>query len=152
MALVAVIWSVALLSVVAASFLSAGGISYRLAHNRVETARTEARAEAAVNRAVLALLDPRADKRWRADGTAQDFEFDGAHMRVRIQDELGRIDLNHADGSLLAGLLRSAGLDPEAGIAPSEFKTREAEPWPSAETQSTTGEESASEPLDTPEV
>ena len=35
-------------------------------------------------------------------------------MRVRIQDELGRIDLNHADGSLLAGLLRSAGLDAEA--------------------------------------
>ena len=45
-----------------------------------------------------------------------------------------------------------AGLDPEAGSANSEFKTPEAEPWPPAETQSTTGEESASEPLDTPEV
>lgn len=114
MALVAVIWSVALLSVVAASFLSAGGISYGLAHNQVEAARAEVLAEAAINRAVLALLDPRPDKRWRTDGTAQDFEFDGAHMRVRIQDELGRIDLNHADGSLLAGLFRSAGLDAEA--------------------------------------
>ncbi len=43
-------------------------------------------------------------------------------------------------------------IDPEAGSANSEFKTPEAEPWPPVETQSTTGEESASEPFDTPEV
>jgi hypothetical protein len=42
--------------------------------------------------------------------------------------------------------------EPDAGAAHSEFKTPEAEPWPAAETQSTTGEESASDPFETPEV
>jgi general secretion pathway protein K len=35
-------------------------------------------------------------------------------MRIAIQDELGRIDLNHADRSVLAGLFRSAGLGVDA--------------------------------------
>jgi hypothetical protein len=45
-----------------------------------------------------------------------------------------------------------AELEPEAGFDPSGFRTSEAEPWPAAETQSTTEEESVSEPFDTPEV
>jgi general secretion pathway protein K len=111
MALISVLWGIALLSIVAASFLSAGGVSYRLAHNAVEVARTDAVAEAAVNRAVLALLDPQIDRRWRTDGVAQAFNFDGTSLRISIQDELGRIDLNHADALLLIGLFKSAGLD-----------------------------------------
>jgi general secretion pathway protein K len=111
MALISVLWGIALLSIVAASFLSAGGVSYRLAHNAVEIARTDAVADAAVNRAVLALLDPQLDRRWRTDGVAQAFNFDGTSLKISIQDELGRIDLNHADASLLIGLFKSAGLD-----------------------------------------
>src|SRR6266849_2552589 len=101
MALLSVLWGIALLSVVAASFLSTGNVSYRLAHNAVEIVRTDAVVDAAINRAVLALLDPRPDKRWRVDGVAQLVNFDGASMRISIQDELGRIDLNAAEGSLL---------------------------------------------------
>ena len=59
----------------------------------------------------MALLDPRPDKQWRVDGINQSFDFNGVPVRLAIQDELGRIDLNYADGSLLAGLFRSAGLD-----------------------------------------
>ena len=114
MALISVLWGIALLSIVAVSFLSAGGVSYRLAHNAVEIARTDAVAEAAVNRAVLALLDPQLDRRWRTDGVARAFDFDGASSRISIQDELGRIDLNHADASLLIGLFKSAGLDAQS--------------------------------------
>ena len=111
MSLLSVLWGVALLSIVAVSFLSASGVSYRLAHNAVEIARTDAVAEAALNRAVLALLDLQLDRRWRTDGVAHAFNFDGTSLRISIQDELGRIDLNHADGSLLIGLFKSAGLD-----------------------------------------
>src|SRR5262249_37246389 len=67
-----------------------------------------------VGRAVLALLDPRAEKRWRIDGVGQSVELGGKTVKIAIQDELGRIDLNHADGPLLSGLFRSAGLDRQA--------------------------------------
>lgn len=111
MALVQVLWGLALISVIAASLLSTANLSYRLVGNALDIARDEATFEAAVNRAVLALLDPRADRRWRVDGVFHHFNFDGAAIKVSIQDELGRIDLNHADGPLLVSLFQSAGLD-----------------------------------------
>jgi general secretion pathway protein K len=117
MALVSVLWGVALLSVIATSLLAAGNVSYRLARNGVELSQNDATADAGINRAILALLDPRPDKRWRVDGATQSFAFNGIPMSLAIQDELGRIDLNYADGSLLAALFRSAGL--EAGPASS---------------------------------
>ena len=48
-------------------------------------------------------------------------------------------------------MFEPAGLDTDAGVGPSEFRTPKVEPWPTAENQSTT-EESVSEPFDTPEV
>ena len=86
-------------------------MSYGLTRNDLEHARVNATVEAAVNRAVVALLDPQPQRRWRTDGVAQNFEFDGAVIRVSIQDELGRIDLNQAEAPTLVGLLQSAGLD-----------------------------------------
>jgi general secretion pathway protein K len=66
--------------------------------------------DAGIARAVLGLLDPRIERRWRVDGTLRAFTFGNLRMRIAIQDELGRIDLNHADRSLLAGLFQSTGL------------------------------------------
>jgi general secretion pathway protein K len=111
MALISVLWGVALLSAITLSFLAAGGTSYRLARNALDAAQTDVAAEAAVNRSVLALMDPRPEARWRTDGVSRGFDFDGVRMRVRIQDELGRIDLNNADATLLTGLFQSVGLD-----------------------------------------
>jgi general secretion pathway protein K len=68
--------------------------------------------EASVARAVLALTDPRPERRWRVDGVPQNFTWEHIRVRVAIQDELGRIDLNQADQGLLTGLFRSAGLNP----------------------------------------
>lgn len=101
----------ALLSVIAVSLLSTSNNSYRLARNALEVARDSAVADAAVNRAALALLDPRLDQRWRLDGVAQPFGFEGTHVTIAIQDELGRIDLNQADAPLFVGLFQSVGLD-----------------------------------------
>jgi general secretion pathway protein K len=111
MPLAYVIWGIGLLSYIAVSLLWSGNVSYRLAHNVTEAAQLDATFEAAINRAVLGLLDPRPERRWRVDGVAQEFAFGGARVRVAIQDELGRIDLNHADGAVLTGLFQSVGLD-----------------------------------------
>jgi general secretion pathway protein K len=111
MPLAYVIWGIGLLSYIAVSLLWSGNVSYQLARNVTEAAQLDATVEAAVNRAVLGLLDSRYDRRWRVDGVAQEFSFGAAKVRVAIQDELGRIDLNHADGALLIGLFQSVGLD-----------------------------------------
>ena len=117
MALISVLWGVALLTAIAVSFLAAGNTSYHLARNALDAVQTDAAAEAAVNRAVLALLDPRPDMRWRTDGVPHVVAFEGTRMTVRIQDELGRIDLNNADGSVLIALFQSVGLDVQAAGA-----------------------------------
>jgi general secretion pathway protein K len=111
MALTSVLWGIGLLSIVSVSFLWGSTISYRLARNSVELSQIDAVAEAAVNRAALSLLDQRPESHWRTDGVAYSFGFGGASLKVSIQDELGRIDLNSADTPLLSGLFRSAGLD-----------------------------------------
>jgi general secretion pathway protein K len=112
-----IVSGVVLLSALAVSFLTTGTTAYQLSRNAAEAARREAVVDAAIARAVLGLLDPRRERRWRVDGTPQEFSFSGMTVRVAIQDELGRIDLNHADRSLLAGLFQSAGLGMDAAAA-----------------------------------
>jgi general secretion pathway protein K len=111
MPLVSVLWTLGLLSVIAASLLTAGATSYRIAHTIAQSAVADGLFEAAVGRSVLGLLTPQLSGRWRADGVPHDFLFNGTSIQVRIHDELGRIDINHADGPLLAALLQSVGLD-----------------------------------------
>jgi len=109
MALVSVLWGIALLSIIALSFLSSGTTSYRIAANLTEAAKVDAVAEGAVTRAVLALLDTRPARRWRVDNVAYTLELQGQPVKVSLQDELGRIDLNYADQALLLRLFQSAG-------------------------------------------
>jgi general secretion pathway protein K len=111
MPVISVLWGLGLLTAISLSLLWNGNMSYSLVHNGLEAASINATAEAAVNRAVAALFDPRPERRWRTDGAAQSFEFDGTPIKVSIQDELGRIDLNQAEAPMFIGLLQSAGLD-----------------------------------------
>ncbi len=103
-ALLLVIWVLAILSVLAAGFAASTRSETRLTRNLLEAARARALAEAGVARATDALLqaDPRV--RWRADGTAYPMAFAGGAIRIRIQDEDGKIDLNLSPPELLAGL------------------------------------------------
>ena len=114
MAIVTVIWGVALLSTIAVSFLWTATGSHRLVRNSLDLTRMEALSEAAVHRAALGLLESRPAARWRRDGVPYEFSFDGIPITVRVQDELGRIDVNRADGSLLIRLFESAGLDAQS--------------------------------------
>lgn len=117
MPVISVLWGLGLLTAISVSLLWTGNMSYRLAHNGWEVATVTATVEAAMNRAVLALFDPQVERRWRTDGVAQNFVFNGIRMKVSIQDELGRIDLNQAQPTVLIALLQSAGLDPQSAMS-----------------------------------
>ena len=110
-ALVAVLWVLVLLSVIAGDFLRESRTQTQLARNLLENARARALAEAGVNRAIFDLLDPKGQ--WQADGTAYAFPFGDGKVSVSIQDEGGKINLNRARDELLQGLFVVFDLDEE---------------------------------------
>lgn len=109
-ALVSVLYVVAMLGLMAAAVQAL--LLSSEAMNRKVWEHTQAAAvlDAAVVRAVVGIGDGRLDQRWRVDGATMPFRFGGIDVAVEVQDQLGLIDLNAADGSLLKQLLQSAGL------------------------------------------
>jgi len=111
MPVISVLWGLSLLTIVSLSLSWSSGVSYSLAHNGIEQASLNALVEAGVNAAIDGLLEPKAERRWHADGRLYSLDFNGTQINVRVQDELGRIDLNQTDEAMLNSLLQTAGLD-----------------------------------------
>lgn len=112
-ALVSVLWVLAILSVMAAAALSTGRLFAILERNNVRTALADSVADAGVARAVLGLLDNRPEMRWRVDGMPQTFAFAGGPVQVTVQDELGKFDLNAIDEGQFKSLFMSGGMSDE---------------------------------------
>lgn len=109
-ALVAVLWILALLGIIAAGLLRETRVETGLARNLVENAKAEMLADAGVQRAMLGLLDPNEETAWRADGATYEFRLGDGMVRLSVQDEAGKIDLNYAPDELLFALFVGVGL------------------------------------------
>jgi len=112
-ALLLVLWSLILLGLVAASFLRETRVDTTLARDVAENAKAEALADAGVQRAILGLLDPEPTTAWRADGRVHRFALGEGEVRVQVQDEGGKVDLNYAPAAVLMGLFEAVGTDSE---------------------------------------
>jgi len=112
-ALIAVLWVVLLLSIIAGSLLLLTRSDLRLSRNLILSARAEALAEGGIDLAVLGLLDQNPETRWVADGRPYRVETQAGILDISVQDETGRIDLNAAPPELLAGLFVSVGVEEE---------------------------------------
>jgi len=110
-ALLSVLWGLTLLTMIAGSLAASGRSDVRIARNIVESAQARALAEAGIARAILLLLNVSSPQSVRLDGTPVAFAFNGGEVRISLQDEGGKIDLNQAPAEALAGAFRSAGLD-----------------------------------------
>lgn len=111
-ALITVLWVLTLLALIAASFATTTRTEINLARNLVESAKAEALAEAGVFQVILGLLksDEEDEEPWRIDGAVYAWRFADGEVRVAVQDEGGKIDLNAAEDGILRGLFRAAGL------------------------------------------
>lgn len=109
-ALISVLWTVALLALIAASFGSNVRTHGSATRSAAELEAAYALADAGIALAILELLGPQPTPSWRRDGTPRRVAFAGESVLVSIQDEAGKIDLNTADDVFLLGLFRSAGL------------------------------------------
>lgn len=110
LALVSVLWGVAILSLIAAAMLSASVTTATIGRNTWNATRAGNAADTAVNRAILALLDDRAQRQPRVDGTPVLWRFNNLGVKTWVQDESGKINLNVAPKELLQGLFVSGGM------------------------------------------
>jgi len=110
-ALISVLWVTAMLAMMAAATQELTVTSVRTERRALTRAHLEADIDAAVVRALLALDDARSVSRWRIDGYPYPFLYDGVTMKVAIQDEDGKFDLNQADDDTLEPLFESVGVD-----------------------------------------
>ncbi len=121
-----VLWGVAILSLIAAAMLSASVTSAHLDRNGWNAARAGSVADQAVSRAILSLLDDRVRLRPRVDARPQTLTFDSVPVRLWIQDESGKINLNIAPKDVLASLFASTGMDHnEAGALADRIVARQ---------------------------
>jgi general secretion pathway protein K len=106
-ALIAVLWVVLLLAVIAGSLTMLTRTELGLSRNLLLSARAEALAEGGIHLAIAELLAP-------APGTGFEnrswqVELEDARIDISVSDVIGRVDLNAASPELLAGLLRAGG-------------------------------------------
>ena len=116
-ALVVVLWIVALLGLMAASQTAAIRTETRVVGNELDAARARAAAFDGVQLALQDLGRSRAERRWSADGTTYAAEFDDVTLEITLQDEAGKVDLNTAPAPLLDALLVAAGIVEEERAA-----------------------------------
>jgi general secretion pathway protein K len=110
-ALVSVLWAAMILALIAASIITTARTETHVAHLRYRAAQREAIADAAINIALLRMLDPSPGAQPPVDGTPFTIDFAGQPMAMRVDDEAGKIDLNEARETLLHRLLAAVGID-----------------------------------------
>jgi general secretion pathway protein K len=112
--LLIVIWVTGLLALISASFAVAMRTHIKVTANTIENARAEALADAGVNIAIMDLLATRTNRsregRFAVDGTATVCRAPtGDLLRIAVEDEAGKVDLNIANERLLTTLLQGLG-------------------------------------------
>ncbi|MGA7980476.1 MAG: type II secretion system protein GspK, partial [Chromatiaceae bacterium] len=122
-ALLLVLWVIALLTIIAVGLSATQRTETALAGNQVNSARFRALADAAVDYGMLNMMvqpiaaqgtqDQAAqaqeqDNLWVPDGTAHTWGFAGETMEIAVSNEGSRIDLNQAPRELLVGLFTAA--------------------------------------------
>ncbi len=111
-ALILVVWIVALITGIALAFARSQKTEGELARNQRLIAQSRALAEAGIHRAFYELRTPSFDpKRWQARGAPLVWETDGATLTMRAMDESTRIDINSANPGVLKGIFRNAGVE-----------------------------------------
>ena len=111
-ALLLVLWLIVLLSALVSAFAMTARVESLQGRVLVSGLEAQAAARAGLEYAMTRIdqADPRLQ--WQPDGRPHPWRYDGARLEIRIVDENGKVDLNHADFALLAGLLGALGIEP----------------------------------------
>jgi general secretion pathway protein K len=110
-ALVLVLWILSLLTIMAGSFALTMRREASIIEGIKNNAQAMAVAESGIAIAEMMMLIPDAGRRWRADSSVYQINFENGKVRIRLLSETGKIDLNTADQALLQALISHAPID-----------------------------------------
>jgi type II secretory pathway component PulK len=110
-ALIVVLWILALLSVVVVTLSLEARTDARIARNTVEKAIAMAAADAGIQRAILGLKQTIRNPNFDGRGFAYVWRFGECSVHIFVRDEASKIDLNKAPEPLLTALFMSTGVD-----------------------------------------
>lgn len=110
-ALLVVLWSLVLITLVTTQIMATGRTALSLATNMRNAAAARACADGAINEAVFHLIAT-GPGHWPVDGAAHELDSCGMKVTVRASSLAGRINPNLASTALLAGLFRAVGAPP----------------------------------------
>ncbi len=119
-ALILVIWVIALMSILLGSFALIARTENLESRHLIDGVTARYAAEAGLERAIFGLREPNPQDRWIGDGRPYDFQFNDADVQISLYNESGKIDLNSADGRTLQNLFVSVGLPPDRAVAMSD--------------------------------
>ncbi|WP_122666582.1 type II secretion system protein GspK [Pseudomonas viridiflava] len=108
-ALLLVLWALALLSLLLGGLASWVQLESRQALWARQHTQAQLAAEAGLAMAVQGLSDPQQRKRWVADGREVALRFNDAQLRVSVRSERGKLDLNSAVVGDIARLAQACG-------------------------------------------
>lgn len=109
-ALVVVLWFLVLLSVIATHLSFSSRTEARISHNLFSAAQAGYAADAGVQWAIWRLSLP-AQQQWLADGGVHEVALAEATVRVSLQDENGKLNINSVGAAELLPLFAAAGVD-----------------------------------------
>lgn len=120
LALILVLWVLALLALIAAAFMANTRSEVALVQARIDAAKAEALADGGVDWTIVRLLVMRAQETVTSrsglqrpllplDGSPVEVATDGGAMRISVRDLGGLLELNAAPRELLAGVFQAMG-------------------------------------------
>jgi len=112
-----VLWTLLLLSFLAATFGGNARTEIYLARNLVENSQAEALADAGIYRAIAGLTKEPAEGGFRGDGEVYNMRTDAGEIRFSIRDDGGKVDLNLASALLLRELFVAVGVKEKESAA-----------------------------------
>lgn len=110
-ALVLVLWLIVLLSAMVGAFALTARVEAMQASVLRGSGQAQEVARAGLEYALSRVQSNDPATRWQPDGRRYRWSWDGAQVDVRIIDEAGKVDINVADPTLLAALLRALGAE-----------------------------------------
>lgn len=119
-ALLAVVWTLTLLAVIAVVLTSETRVEARIASNLANAAKAGAAADAGIEVAIYRLLRKRANQGGVSvptNGTSYDWAFGDCVVQISVQDEVGKLNMNWAPPNILTAVFEFVGVDQGVAVA-----------------------------------
>ena len=112
-ALILVLWLVALLTIIAASFATQSKVESRLAGNAKDALQAKLLAESGFSRALMELMVNNPQQRWNFNGQVYPLQTAKGDLEISIRNASGLLDLNKASADQLNRLFVLISDNPE---------------------------------------